>query len=369
MDEVSYLELSLYQMLLPMLGVDGSWMFLASSPPKDPSHWFTQLREKKSEIYRDIPIERVCKDCQYKYNMDEWTKCTHQTIRMGTNKDAGKRKRLDVLSIDEDANLREDYGLTIQEDSSSFSREDVDALLSLKQRCFSLDGMEWLQVNFDPNYGGSNNYGVSVTTPIGKDDVICWLDFQDPKREFIEFQLEQLKSISDYIRGDNYDISMVITIESNSRPDGDNLRYALRREVMDHPCYQNMHVLIDEKHDNCQGRAGYTLDKPRKDEIIKHAQIILKRGLIRMWDKVGTNHPKGIKGVLGELKAEMLRFKYFEYGESKKMHGSKKRKSGAKQGTLYNDDMIISLISNLWWRNRMFAQIYGPQRKSWRFKD
>ena len=59
-------------------------------PPIDPSHWYTQLREKKSEIYRDIPIERVCKDCQYKYNMDEWTKCTHQPIRMGTNKDVGE---------------------------------------------------------------------------------------------------------------------------------------------------------------------------------------------------------------------------------------------------------------------------------------
>jgi hypothetical protein len=367
MDEAAYLDQALYELFLPQLSVEGTWMFLATTQPKDPTNWFATLIEKVSPIYKNFSLERVCKKCQYELDPDQWGTCTHQTIRLGTNKDSGKRKELDGLAIDSAATLREDYNVHIQEVNMAFTKESIERLFSDKQKSFDISRARNILVNFDPSYGGSNNYGTTVSTNIDGDVVILYIDNVNAKKDFMDYILTTLFKISSEIRGNRTEIPIIVAIESNARPDGDNLVYALRLQT-DY-MYANMHVIVDEMHDHGNGRAGVSLNGYRKDQMIKHTKNLLDRNHIRLWCNLKTMDPKKLEPISKELKDQMVRFKHFEYGESLRISGSKKkRKSGAKQ-YMKNDDGAVSLAMAAYWGDRILHSNYAPQRRIWGLAD
>ncbi len=364
MDEVSFIELELFELVKAVLNVNGSWGFLASSPPKKKDHWFTILRESKSDIYRDYPLEKVCKKCQLEKEMAEWQDCTHQTIKSGLNKSTKKRKAMSQLNTDKEADARENLGVVVEEDSSAFEERHVKRFFEEKEMVYDISDIIRLLLAIDPNAGGSDDTGVCLMGLNSKGvHVVLWVDFLNTKKapDFSRFIMSTIYAVSKIFREDK-GIILTVAMESNSRYDGDNLRVALEKETNRE--FSNIHVIRDEQHGKGDGKAGVRLDGPRKSQMTTTFALLLEANLVKLYYKLGTKHHKGIKFVLEELTRQLLRFRSFDEHASLKTHGNKyqKKNNTAKDGKL-TDDLVRAVIMSLFWLHRFYEKpIYKKQR-------
>lgn len=333
-----------------MVIVEGSFMFLASSPPKDRSHWYCVLRESKSPIYKDYPLEKTCRECQNTLPIEEWQNCTHQKIRNGLNKDDNKRKAMTDLNPNKEGGIRENYGILVDDELCAFDVKSVNRIFEPKQKMyFDIKKINNIIVCFDPAYNGNNMYAASASALVDGVHTLLFVDFAKCPHgpDQLRFLKETLYYVSTTFRADKTTQSIVIAIEANSRSDGEMLRILLTEQTDDH--YANMHVIRDEQHNKGNGFAGVRLDKYRKPQMTEHLGLLLDSNKFKLHYKLATRNEKGVQTVLDEFKNQLTRFRGSDH--------SGKKGSG-------NDDVVRTALMCVYWWCRFFGnKLYAPQRR------
>lgn len=362
MDEGAFVPEDLFVVFQPLLLIDGSWMFIASSPPEDPSHWFHQLRQSKAPDYRDVSFEQVCSTCLAKPQA-EWQFCTHVTTKVSLLKDKNKQDQLvNQLNVNKEKLMRETSGVTIQENTCLFHERTVKALMDPKRRTFGMELVDMLMFSIDPSYMGSNFTAFSVIARIQGFYTIVWIDIRSTVRDLMKTCMDNIAAFHNKVRK-NSNIPIIIAIEAISRIDGQQLAKSLAASTRSE--YDNIRVMTDESNQKGHGLEGVRLNRDRKIAMATRFEALMDEGNVRLWEDFETDHPQGKQYILNELESELRGFRGLRY--SKKLNDSTSSSSSkeltGKRG-LRNDDIILVLIMcTFYWKRFRFGYEYAHQRE------
>ena len=370
MDEGAFVPKELFAMFQALLNVDGANMLIASSPPKDPSHWFYQLRKSKSKIYRSCDFEKICPDCQ-KLPQDKMILCGHVKTKTSLLKNNSTRDDLATgLNINSNALIRENYGIVFQEDTCMFLEPHVERFLDVRNKMSGkLDEDKYIMA-IDPAYGGSNDTAIVVVTMINGVYTIVWMDYKNTGRGLFEFIESSIHQFHLRVR-QNHKIPLIIAIECIARIDGVVLDDKIIKKLsMTSTSFMNVHVIKDsiyvrKRKSEAEAMSGTTLTKRRKEQMLYNLQTLVETDQIRIGTVLNTTHVDGVKAVLFEFKDQLYRFKHFDRGVSKKLNGSVVETSSKITGKagMNNDDVVLAtMMAVYWWRNFSHHSDYEYQR-------
>lgn len=364
MDEVAFVPEELFVVFQPLLMVDGSWMFLASSPPEDPSHWFNQLSSSTSSSYRNVSFENVCAAC-LQLPQEEWTKCPHVKQKSSLMKDKARFDDLNTnLNIGDKKKLvRENAGVITNINQCVFTPRDLDVLFDPNKRTVGFAGVDMFMFAIDPSYNGSNDTAFLVLARVQGYYSIVWADFRETVRDLMKVVTTNIREFHNKIRK-TAAIPIVVAIESISRIDGNVLAKWIAGESDD--AFQNIHVITDEsnmRNSKGTGLEGVRLDRSRKIQMVTKLEILLEEGNVKIHKNFSTAHKEGPDHVLKEMKHQLGGFRGLGDGYSLKMNGGKHAELSGKKG-LKNDDLALVLMMSLWWWKRFRTHsAYASQRE------
>jgi len=345
-------------------------LFICSSPPKDPSHWFFQLRKSKALNYKSVDFDKICLNCQ-KLPPEEMTKCKHVKFKSSLLKDNSSRKELNGLNINLADLIKENYGILIQEDNCIFKEYHVNNFMDEKNRATGSDSTNKYIMHIDPAYGGSNDTAIVCLTQIDGVYTIVLVDYKNTLRELYEFIKDSIHNFHTKVRKDHRN-PLAISIESNARMDGVTLEKMIDPLGLSNKAFMNVHVIRDnvyvKKRKNYEdSMSGTTLYAKRKEEQIYNIRSLIETDNIKIHKNVETTHKDGITQVLRELNNQLLRFKHIDRGVSLKLHGNLVEKPASSRysgkSTLQNDDIILALMGALYfWIKFWYTDEYKFQR-------
>lgn len=362
MDEVGFVNDELFMVFQPLLSILGSWMFIASSPPTDPNHWFNQLEKSDPKGYQSFNFEKICKKCQSEGNIiGKVTKCPHIKLMNSVMKDNRATDDLMLgLNISAEKNWRELAGLTVQDNSCAFRDDEIEKIFDSNNDIRDMSSIKSIYVGIDPAGNGSNKTVCTGVTRINGLLTVLWIDYDDvTDRDIYRFILNSIYEVSKKFRKTNK-IPIIIAMESNGNNDGETLYNFIQAQEGVH--FENVHVITDHSREKGKGLHGVVTSRDKKIAMLNLLIARVEDKTIRFHENFGTNAKGGIDDVKKETRRQFTTYRGMDW--SLKLNG-KKRKSGENSGKsgLLNDDIVLAIMLVLYWM-RQFERndIYARQK-------
>ena len=153
-EEAAYVDLRLfYEVVMPLLEMTRSVMIMISTPVNT-FNYFSKLLELKdgdgNPVFLSYSVDLVCKRCRESEHPE---RCRHMVHMLPRWKSEDKMKIAELIMRDQMTTLlRESRGLVIDDASSYFAREEIEALTRSTPWSPRPDEYpRWMIVSIDPN--------------------------------------------------------------------------------------------------------------------------------------------------------------------------------------------------------------------------
>lgn len=171
-DEGAFVAQKLFEeVLYPLAAVDGTVMFIVSSPALYGTDCFSGMFEAKYPdgryLFNRIELKLICASCQ----RDKRLVCTHTKARRVPWQTAEAHAELRILySTNKEAYMREVLGADSAGEIAAFTRESLERLRASPPRALCAGEVRRVFLSLDPSGGGAGSDSALCITAFGARD-------------------------------------------------------------------------------------------------------------------------------------------------------------------------------------------------------
>jgi hypothetical protein len=326
-------------------------------------HWFGKivLDPKYYDDVKVINYPKICTVCKKKN--PEKSECEHIKIRGSTLKDESMSAVRSVIG-NETADI-ENLGLIGHSFLSAFKKEQIHRLFSKERVKYNKDEVEFFLMSVDSNYGGDNDYALSICYTNKKNDVIfVWGSYYDCKNKEEVHDLVS-NNIIEFRNVFGIDKKLVIVYESQARWCGSDMESWMREKSKNSLYFDEIYFITEGKRcrdERTKKNYGINIFEARLDNYVNHFESGLSRDCLYISSQFDCYQIEKKKlnpdYFLKESEEQICRFRHFV---KKQNPGEILKNNSGKVGKKNDDISIVWLMCVYWCFECLYNYTYKSQ--------